>query len=196
MTSDELRQFCGEGITAQPWTDGEWSNATTGRILVRCPKLPGLRTAEEYVADAYALHTNLATKARALFDAFAPGSEWISCPLLPQQPPCSACGGTGQCMTCAGDGGVEWTFLALATGYRHHMIGDCPVCEGSGRCPECMDDLELAVTVGCASIATWALRLIATLPEAELAPRNGQSVVRFRAAGGVEGLVMAMQAEG
>jgi hypothetical protein len=116
---------------------------------------------------------------------------WIPAPAAPEPVTCPSCHGVVRtCEACGGTGEVEWRFRVYVRN------DDCPECGSMRPCRECGGDGTVEpppVQVGPVLLAAWHLRLIATLPGAELAPRGRLDTVRFRASGGVEGLVMPIR---
>jgi len=130
MTIERLRDFCSVDETRwellSPFTQGEHSFATDGRLVVRVPRLEGVST-EPRKADAAKLF--LPDRGRLPVVEFPP--RWQALPELWDE--CQSCGGTAKqkervkCAECDGTGSVT----CGECGNDH----DCGKCRGEGDVP-------------------------------------------------------------
>ena len=173
-----------------PWSRGEWSYATDGKMAIRAPRLDEFGEREETDGTSAYIDT---------LAAAAAGPTWYDVPAnLPAAPgPCPKCHGVPvvTCEACDGAGTVEWEFSHR--GRTYDLIDDCPICDGEGRieCTECGGagkGVEPAVEVGPALIRADYLRLLASLPGCRLAPADGWAPVVFEFDGG-RGAVMPVR---
>ena len=173
-----------------PWSRGEWSYATDGKMAIRGPRLDEFGERPENDETAATLDDLVSRPA---------GPTWYDVPAnLPAAPgPCPKCHGVPsvKCEACDGDGAVEWEFEY--DGRTYDMDGDCPVCDGEGaeECKRCGGAgvlPEPGVEVGPALIRADYLRRLARLPGCRLAPVDGRSPVVFTFDGGT-GAVMPMR---
>lgn len=125
MNSESLKPFCyrhddrGDWIK-KPWTIGDYTHATDGRILVRAPKLDGFDASEEAVKKTAGV--------------IAQFSEWQKVnhgmPLPPFKPR-----ETENCQTCKGSGSacyVECDTCGGAISLNGQTI-NCVDCTGTGH---------------------------------------------------------------
>ena len=120
MTEKDLQIFCGpddRAAIAHPWSEGEFTYATTGKILVRVPRLPEVK--ESLLAPQgmdKSIFEPIFSKALKLE---AP-SEFLrkQVAALSNDTLCDQCKGTGRCScrSCQAD-------------------HDCGVCKGEGALP-------------------------------------------------------------
>lgn len=165
-----------------PWSRGEYSYATDGRMMMRAQRLNEFQDR--------ATNDGASTTADSL--AMAPtGPTWYDVPAdLPPAPgPCPRCHGAGdvKCEACRGDGEVDWEFRH--DGRVYDMKASCPICDGDGRveCNPCAGRGradEPGIEVGPALINPRYLRLLAGLPGCRLAPVDGWAPVAFEFDGG------------
>ncbi len=101
----DLIKFCGYGDRALPFTRGDYTWATDGKIMVRVP------------ADADIPDIPGAPDAAKLFAREWTPGEWIPVPFaMPPKPK--------ECAYCHGDGVAE-----CSMGHEH----DCGMCDGTGK---------------------------------------------------------------
>ena len=194
ITAADLQPFCSTDKTrvriVSPFSIGDWTYATDGRMLVRVPRLADV---PEYDGPAWTIQPP-----QYLTDN-PPGDVWLPIPELPPATPdvpCQKCGGKAPetCPACDGDGEVEYEFDYGGTTYT--IEHECPVCEDP-TCRSCdgtgIEPRKIVtVEVGGALFNVEFLRKFAALPDAELAPREHWLPCRVRFAGG-EGLIMPMR---
>lgn len=196
MTAEQLQPFCSTDETrpniAKPFSIGDWTYATDGRIIIRVPRLaevPDLDPINRIDPD------------RLMVEHQA-GPAWLPMPAVEPAPPprpCTRCKGVPvpQCQACRGAGEVVYEFWHENSCYRRDE--DCPVCQGVTSCPRCDGTLTepeqfdaSPVEIGGILIGAPFARLLASLPGCELAPRGEYDPCRFRFDGG-EGLVMPLR---
>lgn len=197
MDKQTLQRFCDKTnkMLSEPWTFGEFSYATNGRIMVRVPNLPDVPEGDF-----------LNEKAAVLFDELNHGDidhELTPLPPLPpvQKDKCIACGGTGKvdvCPECGGDGDVRFE-----NSYSDYVVS-CDTCLGKGVIPgdgEACDDCDgtgikpeyTRIPIGRTGFALRYLRLLKnTLPNVKIAPIYPTAACYFRFDGG-EGLLMPVR---
>ena len=155
MNLELLKTFCGTDETRphamEPWSDGEWSYATDGAILVRVPRL----------AEVTRI-TPAGLPLRAV-EATPAGPVWypVAVPETMRRATCPDCNGKKV---------VEWRWAEC------HKIDACPVCEGRGWVVG-----QAAVEIGgqCWR-ADLLIRLLALPGPVEIAPGGGPAAcVRF-----------------
>jgi len=194
-----LQPFCsaepGRPALAAPWSFGAHTYASDGRVIVRVPRIEGVPVDANHPG---------ATIASRLFDANPPGPVWYPIPIAPMPPdePCTKCSGIPwpTCDACKGVGEVAYEFWHNSRPYTTDET--CPVCQGVTCCPRCNGTLlepraedDAAVEIGGATFAVRYLRLLAALPECEIAPRGKHEPARVRFGGG-EALIMPMRRAG
>jgi len=187
MTRDELQRFCSTdqsrpSITT-PWSDGEWSYASCGKILVRVPRLPDVPERSD------ALN-------RAVF-MFNEEGDWRDIPSLPDpvMDDCRDCGGQGMerrnCSACQGDGEVYCD--CSECGDRH--VRTCKTCGGDGYtgttgkpCPSCAGSGKLEAEQRFKIVSEYfdmrlLRRIVDNLPNPQIIP-HWPNVVPIRFDGG------------
>lgn len=135
-----LKPFCGvESETrpylSNPWSIGEWTYASDGRIAIRVPRLPDVQENDKAPASIVTIFQS----SDAL--AFRPFS--IS---IPPEPPtrCGDCGGKGhgaRCPECGGEGTHGCNC--------DHCDRECSECEGVGAVFDIDLDEASPVRVAC-----------------------------------------------
>lgn len=116
-----LNKFCGkEAPFSRPWTFGEWSYATTGQIIIRIPKVDGVRVGEPFDNASC-----------VPWGEIVAGGSWIKIPEfeLPKKVGCDVCKGYGKvefCEECDGCGDVH-----LKNEFNHYTC-TCKTCKGAG----------------------------------------------------------------
>ena len=196
ITREQLATFCYKDDEMrpelqQPFTVGDFTYATDGRILIRVPRLDGVEKG---------CHDKWTACPSKYFSETLIGPVWLPVPELPAREPdrpCTKCDGKPVCAACRGDGSVEYEFWHGPT--KHTLYGTCPLCDGDVQCRHCDGTLveprnegDEAVEIGGALINSDFLRLLAALPNAELTPRGPLDPCRIRFDGG-EGVVMPMR---
>lgn len=193
----DLMKFCGatgDDRVGSPWSEGEFTLATNGHILIRVPRMDDF---EEKTGNL-----NLETILRTLDKE----PIWVHAPVVPVTiNPCPRCSGTGKvdtCPECWGSGKVEFEndyneYKCTCESCDGHGTlktsllaskSDCQKCEGTGK------DLEhTPVNVNGVLISDLYLSWIAALPNAEIGTFGPDEVVRFRFDGG-DGFVMPRRA--
>lgn len=165
----DLQKFCSEDETRvplmKPWREGEFTYASDGRVVLRVPA--ELKDAVNTAAPTAAQ----LDKYFGIFGNGAGGLLWRKLPTLPEVK-------FGECETCHGD-----KSHACDCGHQH----ECPNCEGTGQIP---DDGHL--DIGPARFSCYYLRLIADLPNLEIAIRGELDPMMLRFDGGV-GVLMGMK---
>ena len=204
ITLEDLQKFCTcdkiRYELTQPFTAGEFTYATDGRIAVRVPAIPG--------ADATPKKTDL-TKAFAHDATLRKPIElprgWQDFPEL--KGPCNSCKGTGkypemiECDTCDGSGEVTCSECD-----NDH---DCKDCNGKGEvrgnvnavCENCHGACEVPHTTPISAnrgelyFNDSFLRRIFTLPDVAMSyhPDLPNEPAAFTFTGG-EGRIMGMRA--
>ncbi len=167
MTATDLIKFCDPARPhiAQPFTIGEYTYATNGRVAVRVPKI------EEVPENPKAPKTI----PRLVENAAAFNGETFPMPLLP--PPdletCKHCEGFGRfntCPQCDGSGDVECNLghyhkceLCDGDGIRADIGGtnQCEYCDGLGKVEK-----HTRINLGACSFSGVYLRPLAQLPGA------------------------------
>lgn len=165
MTTQELQRYCDPArqALATPWSRGDYTYATDGRVAARVPRLAEVTREDGPNA--------------ALLFATWPAEGWMPVPELPpaaERPSCLECQGTGEtptCPQCCGEGEVEWHY------YHWTRQDECPVCQGkSGTypCTVCdglgtLDPPRQEVWIGSAVVDAALLRRFCGLPDLEVA---------------------------
>lgn len=174
MIPEILQMFCGKETyrkeLSKPWSGGEFTIATDGRILIRVP-----RVAEIPEHEKESLTSGVASMVGKHYPIEA---AWFDLPAIPPKPPkepdeiCSYCNGRGEshCGHCG-----EW--------------GDCVECDGAGKFEA--DEKPQFGEVGARKVMADHLRLMALLPECKIAVNHGDLTdpIAFKFTGGI-GLVM------
>lgn len=160
MTLDQLRQFCSTDKyrwnLLHPWTEGEWSFATDGKLIVMVPVIDGAVAPQGtnppdgtgFLKNAQALDDSLAWTP---FADCQRGDE-ITCRYCRVE--CAACGGEGDTGDCG-----------------------CEACECQGwvlsteSCAECHDIRKIAgYQCGVAIIDPWLIRNLVQQPALRFIP--------------------------
>lgn len=154
ITIETLKRFCyahdDRPALQQPWSDGEYTFASDGRIMLRVPRLAD---APENTAapKADGVRVILATAHDALSE-----SDWQDLPTTPEKPEpdrCENCDGDGRCnCRCCGD------------------FHPCGKCDGEGK----IEKIH-CVALGIRKMNGDYLRLMATLPGLKVAPNHGEN---------------------
>lgn len=164
----DLQKFCSTSSDrkniGQPWSDGEWTYATDGRICVRVPRRADVPENPE--APKNVSHT--------IFDCNPNDGKFQPLPgfTAPKMVACDNCGGDGKCECPACDA-------------QH----DCGCCKGTGKVEEKLPGVKF----GNQLINPKYLVLIADLPGAMLAngmEKYAAVTVKFD---GGEGRLMPMR---
>ncbi len=93
LTADDLKRFCwtdnGRPTIARPFSQGDWTYATNGRLLVRVPRLSDVPEYDDSPKDIQ----------KNIFDAHLITGTWQpvpnDLPSLLEPKPCSECKGVG-----------------------------------------------------------------------------------------------------
>jgi hypothetical protein len=154
----DLEKFCSTDLTRpylmKPFTIGEWTYATNGRICVRVPAMAEWPSIEKTIA------------APELFAA--PVTEFRPLPKIEFPPPdeddeCESCNGRGcehDCPDC-------------------ECI--CEQCNGTGEVPPYSN---VSVEIGNGIYAGRYIHLLQSLPSVEIGPPHKRERMQFRFAGG------------
>ncbi len=171
MTKEELMPFCDEEIPnfKEPWTKGNWTYATNGKICIRVPAVDGVE------------ENAFTPQADRLFDtAFAP-KQWSPVPKVekPEQPK------EIECDECEGSGKSDENQCEFCGKYP-----ECEECGGSGKImkPPLVKKKEIDGVI----FDEKYLYLIQKLPGIEIGVNSLPDASRFRFDGG-EGLLMPMR---
>ena len=164
----DLQPFCGREperpYRQQPWSRGEWTFATNGRIIVRVPRRSEVGENKD-APDAAVLFKKCEERSNAphtqLPAAKAPKTD-------PE--PCLICGGEGKEHSCPNCACV------------------CPNCHGSGEVPP-----EFSVGLGPAAFAGNYFLMMQRLPSIEVSTKiSKEEPLAFRFDGG-DGLLMPLR---
>ena len=168
----DLKPFCGDNDVRYymnaPFSEGEFTYATNGHILVRVARCDDVPEVEVEAAPP---------KCEKLFA----DNPFISAVEIPDIPPMIE----ADCDCCNGYGTHE---QKCKTGTAY----DCEECNATGkRVTEPGETMWPQITVGDTGFASKYLRLIKALPGIEFSP-NGQNPAPFRFDGG-DGLLMPIR---
>ncbi len=190
MSEIKLSDFC--AATDQraklklPFTVGESTYATDGRIIIKVPKREGITTGAD-APDFSRLNWN--------HDGV---KDWVDIPKISKSQLkrcliCDGCGTTTKCKECYGDGVVGFY------NDHHDYTCECQSCNGDGGHPggpdictacEGVGATAVSVAIGDALLGSTYLKKIATLPNAKI---DGQGtplgMICFKFDGGI-GLLM------
>ncbi len=172
MDKNDLQPFCSEdesrkGIT-QPWSEGEYSYATNGCILIRVPRLgdvPECDEAPKNVDKMFASQESRMGPEHALAALTFTVDEPTQCP------ECKGKGKVDNCPECYGTGEVHFGNL-----YNNYIV-ECASCGGGGiphdpKCQVCSGTGKLEVVtpakVGEAWFNATYLQLLKTLPDCKI----------------------------
>jgi hypothetical protein len=202
----DLNDFCqkdGSPAIATPWTEGRWTYASNGHLLLRVERR------EEVPEKIEAPKVSGTSLGEALEKR--PGMRVVVPELHIRPVPCSKCKGTGKqytCPECGGEGEVtpstEWNnydeqtcltcdgngqlskdhWLKLMPKRANPAGDDCHNCDGTGK--TCVDK---PVKIGEALFTDSLLAMIAPLPHCEIGVIGRMAASRFRFDGG-DGLIM------
>jgi len=185
MNLELLQTFCQddpERCLGKPWTKDGFTYAGDGFILLRVPAIPEDPGGRGTAVD------KLYAQAGPI-----PEDGWLDLPAIPEPPACSKCKGdpavNRECPECDGYGEVD-----LSNAYSEYTC-DCKTCGGSGEiegCSKChgtgVEAEAEPLQVGSRRFKLAILRMVATLPKAQIAPTdNSINWVRFE---GGDALVM------
>ncbi len=145
MTKEDLQRFCSDDdyrkdAVGVPWSEGDWTYATDGRLLLRVPRLPDVPENEKAPKNID----------KNIFDLNPITGNWQKIPS-----PLPAFGDGEKCDECKGSGQHE-----CRCGDQH----DCGKCEGSGSLPS----KSIAVEIGCHHVAHIYLHKIRDIPGIEI----------------------------
>lgn len=208
MNLFELQKFCSDDEDKKnivtPFSVGEFSYATCGKIIVRVPRLEGIPERDDAPqVDAPPLD--------GLF--FQEPGHWHNLPVVAvAKEVCGPCSGVGKVLTCPeceGDGEVS-----LSTDYNDYDEQECKSCRGNGvlseakwkelmrrinanpeaTCENCGGSGSvfpgIPVQIGEAVFNDYLLDKLAGLPgPVEIGPFEPLTAARFRFSGG-DGLIM------
>lgn len=207
----DLKQFCqteGSPAISTPWSEGDYTYASNGHLLVRVPRIGDIP--EKIEAPSI-----VGTSIGAGFDKKI--EEWFEVPNLVIAPKdCQICKGTGRqynCPECEGEGEVH-----LSTDWSDYGEETCETCGGNGQlsrehwlrlmpkgsnpagenCYSCEGIGKKyegkAVKIGVGFYTDTLLAKIATLPKCVIGVPDKQSPAIFRFDGG-DGLLMPRLSE-
>lgn len=191
LTAEQLQPFCSNDphrfMLHAPFTRGEWTYATNGKIAIRVPKIEGVPEGEVGAEKVFPVSPR---GVECLVPSDLPEDtklECTDCKGLGRTLKCSKCNGSGvfecdecghvaDCKICNGVGSIPSSQL-------EHPA--CDVCDGLGHCFK-----PVSVQVGSARFFSNHLRLIAGLPELKILvnPTEGESSF-FHFSGG-EGVIL------
>jgi hypothetical protein len=206
MKIEDLKKFCENDryrpYLSNPFSLGDFTYATDGKVAVRVPRLEGIGEVEDAPAS---IETTFANNLKG-FEQAAP---------VPNPPHvtniiCKACKGRQKvtiCSECEGEG-----YRECDLGHEHDcedcdgngVIGDrsgesaveCPECEGVGRLPNLPQGLSTGVIVNDKTcVGLRYLRRIATLPAVKWSlnhRKESSETIPFWFDGG-EGILMPMR---
>jgi hypothetical protein len=201
MTKEDLQKFCSTDSTRvninKPFSDGDYTYATNGCIIVRVTRIEGVGEQEVFDTlkkiDAGKLFSNI------------PNYPYFTIPDIPEPSfdTCHKCAGTGKtktCPECGGDGVVM-----LSNRYNHYEC-DCETCGGDGyyakgkgeetTCEQCGGEGKIYKREN--SIASGRLyrniylSLLKELPECLLAEAKDLEPGHFKFTGG-DGMLMPLK---
>lgn len=168
----DLQKFCAvhdpRNWLEKPFTEGDFTYATNGHILVRVPRLDGYPDVHEKMRET-------------CLKVFATNPQGSLVPGLPADPAvkmikCDVCAGSGE--VCDGCGG--WNNIK-----RGHEV-DCDECDGTGEVESWGSNF---VAVGCAHVEPRYLRLVKGLPNVMVYVNGEEKALYFTFDGG-DGLLM------
>jgi hypothetical protein len=190
MTNEQLQKFCSKdetrpGIT-QPFTDGEWTYATDGRMMIRVPVTEPVPWRESQPKNAYTL---IPDRAGMTPCELPPGWQARELPMRD----CKECDGDGkdriECDECKGECVIECSECGHSE--------DCEKCDGTGDMPgtgSCEDcngtgkvegKFPVPVNRECSvCVDLKYLRLAHELPGVKLFYRSGNGPLRIEFDGG------------
>lgn len=164
----DLQKFCStrsdRKSICQPWSEGEWTYATDGRVIVRVPRRADVPENPDAPKNVN----------KTIFDCNPNDGKFQPLPTFtaPKKVTCDNCGGDGQCVCSACDA-------------QH----DCGCCKGTGTVLETLPGVKF----GNQLVNPKYLALIADLPSAVLANGTKKyETVTFKFDGG-EGRLMPMR---
>lgn len=188
-----LKLFCGGFRLNELSTEGDYTYACNGAVILRVPAITGIGAAPDY------------PKAIKLFQASSSKNEFVPIPIVDMPPllTCQDClsvsGTAGQydCPECDGEGEVT-----LDSG-RHEYVCDCKSCFGdgfvNGPCEECEgtgfieSDLPIRCPINGVDFSQKLIHLLGKLPNCEISVTYPDcSILRFD---GGEGLIMPLRAK-
>ncbi len=170
LTADDLKRFCWPDIDrptiAQPFSQGSWTYATDGRMMLRVPRLAAVAEREDAPKN---LDKNI-------FATNPISEKWQAVPV--DLPDLST---NEECETCGGSGDHE-----CHCGHNH----DCGDCKGVGFRPA----KAQYVQIGIHSVSHILLHKIKDIPGIEIcvSAKDGSHALGIRFAGGGEGRLMPM----
>ncbi len=175
MTKEDLQRFCSEDDSRKdtiglPFSEGEWTYATDGRILLRVPRLADVPENPKAPKNVQ----------KNIFDLNPISEQWQKVPV--QLPPLYE---GEKCDLCRGEGQHE-----CECGNVH----DCDRCQGTGLLPVKGKPIDIG---GVHSVSHIYLHKIRDIPGIEIcASTNGTPhALGLRFDGGGEGRLMGMRTE-
>ncbi len=166
MNKNDLMSFCSDenrkGIT-EPWSEGEYTYATNGHILIRVPRLDDVPQCDLAPKTVDKMFPESCPEKLYLVSVIhtSDSQEPRICPL------CNGAGKPDKCPECKGEGTVE-----LSNWYNDYEV-ECASCEGTGKPPQCelchgtgkvSDEIPAPVKIGHFWLAEKYVRLLKTLP--------------------------------
>jgi len=176
MTPINLQTFASTDETRpellKPFTLGQWTYSTDGRVLVRVP-------AAEYPAESAPkapknVETLFSWDHDAITDWLSPTAEMLAL----EYEECPKCGGYGPlvCSEC-------------------DQTCGCPRCDGDGRIVPGQNSAADAIQLGGVRLNTKYVMLLKSLPGLQFRPRGELEPVLWRADGGAFGYLMPMRSD-
>jgi hypothetical protein len=163
----DLKQFCGNdefrSYLNEPFTQGNYTYATNGHIMVRVQKVDSVGPCKSKVK--FDASKPLVGIERLKFETFSFS--------LPPDP-----GKKGTCVDCDG------------RGYKHDCPDcecTCNFCKGSG---EADPEGRISTTIAGRAFCLRYVRMITSLPTPQIAKTDGETPLYFRFEGGVGALMM------
>jgi hypothetical protein len=180
ITPAQLQPFCScdetMGVLCAPFTRGDWTYATDGRICVRVPRL-------DVAVSPYP-----SPRAETVFAGDDFTADWLPMPTLPPYDSLFV-----PCHECDGSGVVEWSYsFRRECGGRCLKNHPCPICLGQKRVLGAIRRVD----IGSRRVSAWYLWLLHELPgpvEFRVPPEDMRwEPVHIRFNGG-EGRVMPLR---
>lgn len=192
----DLQKFCGNhGIHTwinQPFSDGAYSYATDGKLLIRVPRIDEVPVGISFTQRVYTAFT---------FADKQPPPVWQNIPaFILVYNACPNCHGKGYfrlCRYCKGEGcsRCDDGLYAVKKSEKlrpQEIIDACDECAGAGSVKDPGDIRMVNMTGGITRISAILLDMIKDLPNVQIAPYDSDQAFRFKFDGG-DGLLMPMR---